>query len=173
MKKYLSKYEYRWALIFTLVSILWIAFEYEMGWHSVKIESHKWNTFFFFIPATICYFLFFLDKRSNRFKKRFKFKHAFYSGLGLTALIAVFSVPAQLLIHYFVSPDYLVNAQEYAVDSMQMTEPNAKKVFSISSFALFFPILYLLFGIFLSFIFGLLLRRVKYAGFKRKKRYKS
>lgn len=169
MKKYLTKYEYRWAFIFTLLSLLWTAFEYEMGWHSSKIGSHKFYTFFFLIPATLCYYLFFLDKRSNRFKKRFKFEHAFYSGLSLTILIAIFSVPVQLFIHYFVSPDYLLNAQEYAVENMEVSEANAKQVFSVYSFALFFPIVYFLFGLCLSGIFGFFLRRTKYSGYKKKR----
>lgn len=150
MRKYFTKYEFRWASIITIFSLLWTAFEYEMGWHDVEIENHRYYTFLFLIPLTLCYYLFFLDKRGNRFKKRFKFRHGFYSGLGLTILIALFAIPCQLLVHYLVSPDYIQSAQDYAISTGEMTELEAKNTFNIFNFLLYFPVVYFLFGIVVS-----------------------
>ncbi|MDO5656356.1 MAG: DUF4199 domain-containing protein [Flavobacteriaceae bacterium] len=159
MKKYITKYEWRWASIITILSLLWTAFEFEMGWHSHDIDSHKYFTFFFLFFLTLGYYLFFLDKRGNRFKKRFKFRHAFYSGLGLTVLIALFSIPTQLFVHYFVTPDYLINAKDYAITSGELTSQQAGKVFKLTNFVLFFPIVYILYGILISAVFASLLQR--------------
>lgn len=159
MKKYLTKYEFRWAAIITICSLLWTAFEYEMGWHGADIEKHRYYTFFFLLILTLGYYLFFLDKKANRYKKRFKFRHAFYSGLGLTGLIALFSIPAQLLVHHLVSPDYLETAQNHAVQSGDMTHSEAKNIFKVTNFVLFFPIVYLLYGVLLSFIFSFFMRK--------------
>ena len=159
MKRYLTKYELRWALIFSLLFLLWTAFEYEMGWHDEQIKNHKYYTFLFLFIASACYWFFLIDKKSNRFKKRFKFKHAFWSGMGMTLLVAIMIIPAQLLIHNLVSPDYFTEAQNYAISSKEMTKEQAKNTFNIRSFVLFYPLFYMLFGIVISVIFGLILQR--------------
>lgn len=159
MKKYLTKYEFRWAAIITILSLLWTAFEYEMGWHGQEIDDHRYFTFIFILILTLGYFLFFLDKRGNRYKKRFKIKHAFYSGLGLTFLIALFSIPTQYLVHKLVSPDYIETAQNYAVDSGEFTRAEARSIFRIRNFMVFFPVVYMLYGIVMSVFFALFLQR--------------
>lgn len=169
MKKYLSKYEYRWAFIFILLSLLWSAFEFEMGWHDARIVDHKYYTFLFLIPFGLCFLLFLLDKRSNRYKKKFRFQHAFYSGLGLTILITLFSIPTQLFIHYFMVPDYVYNAREFAVESGEMTIEQAKARFNVFNFVVFYPIMYFFGGIVLSYILAHVLRRTKYSGFKKRR----
>lgn len=148
---------------------LWTAFEFEMGWHDEKIVDHKFKTFLFLIPFTLCYVLFLLDKRANRYKKRFRFRHAFYSGLALTVIITLVSIPMQLFIHYFMVPDYIYNAREYAVESGQMTVQQAKSIFNVFNFVVFLPLLYFVFGIILSFVLAHLLKRTKYSGFKKKR----
>lgn len=158
MKKYLTKYEFRWALIILLVSLLWTIFEYEMGWHGEDYEKHRYLTFLFIIPLSLCYFLFLFDKRSNRYKKRFKFKHAFNSGMGLTILVALFTIPAQFLIHYFISPNYLQTAQEYAVSNGEMTRLQARDIYTIENYVIFFPLVFLFTGIMLSLVLGHLLK---------------
>lgn len=159
MKKYLTKYELRWAVIITILSLLWNAFEYEMGWHDNGIASHKYYTFLFLIILTLCYYLFYLDKRANRYKKRFKFRHGFYSGLSLTILVALFSIPAQLLVHKLITPDYIDHAKDYAVQSGEMSSQQANNRFNITNFVLFFPIVYMIYGVVASFVLSLLLRK--------------
>ena len=159
MKKYFTKYEFRWAFIILLLSLLWTAFEYEMGWHDRNFKTHRYLTFLFLIPLTLSYILFLLNKRAHRFKKRFKFKHAFNSAMGLTILIALFTIPTQFLIHYYISPDYLETARNYSIKQGEMTEIQARDIYTIKNYVILFPLLYLFFGIFLSIILGLTLNR--------------
>jgi len=154
MKKYLTKYEFRWAIIILMLSLLWTAFEYEMGWHDRNFVYHRYFTFLFIIPFTLSYWLFLLDKKSHRFKKKFRYRHAFNSGMGLTILVALFTIPTQFLIHYLVTPDYLTEAQNYSVKSGELTTIRARDLYTITNFVILFPILYLLLGILLSMIFG-------------------
>lgn len=158
MKKYLTKYEFRWALIILLVSLLWTIFEYEMGWHGEDYKTHLYLTFLFIIPLSICYFLFLNDKRAHRYKKRFKFKHAFNSGMGLTILVALFTIPAQFFIHTFISPNYLQTAQEYAVSNGELSRMEAREIFTIKNYVIFFPLVFLFTGIILSFVLGKILK---------------
>lgn len=166
MRKYFTKYEFRWAFIILMFSLLWTAFEFEMGWHGSNFEHHRIYTFLFIIPFSLCFWFFLLDKRGNRFKKRFRFKHAFNSGMALSILVALFTIPAQLLIHYFVTPKYFNEAQNYMVESGEMSQDQAQEFFTLSNFVILFPILYLLLGTFLSILFANILQQKN----KRKRR---
>ena len=55
--------EIKWAIIFALATLLWMAFEKSMGWHDVLIEKHAIYTNFFAIIAIAVYVLALLDKR--------------------------------------------------------------------------------------------------------------
>ena len=167
MGKYFTKYEFRWAFIILLLSLLWTAFEYEMKWHDLNFHHHRNFTFLFILPFSLCYWFFFLDKRGNRYKKRFSFKHAFNSGMALTVLVAIFTVPTQFIIHYFLSPDYLLEAKKYSIEAGELTKVEANKLYTITNFVILFPILYMLLGIFLSIVFGNILQKGK-----RKRRQK-
>lgn len=87
--------------------------------------------------------------------------------MALTILVALFTIPAQLLIHYFVTPKYLNEAQNYMIKAGEMSQSQAQEFFTITNFVVIFPLLYLLLGTFLSILFANILQQ------KKKKRRKS
>ncbi|MXV37226.1 DUF4199 family protein [Flavobacteriaceae bacterium Ap0902] len=158
-RRYWTKYEIWWALIFTLVFLLWAVIEVEAGWHELKnFENHLFFTSLFLIPAMVCYLLFFFNKRSHRFKKRFKFKHAFNSGMALTILITLLNIPIQFVIHQLVTPNYLENLQIYLVETLKM-DSSIASVFTLSNSLWFFPFLLFLFGTLITLFYATVLRK--------------
>lgn len=51
------KIEIKWALIFILTSLVWMALEKALGWHDEKIADHSTLTNIFAIPAIAIYVL--------------------------------------------------------------------------------------------------------------------
>lgn len=152
MKKYLTKYEWRWAAIYTLVILIWGAFEFEMGWHGEHIASHLYLIILFLLPAAIVYYVFLLDKRAHRFKKRMKWRHGFRSAMGLTFLTILMLIPVQILLFQLVTPDFFDNAARYRVEQGQLSPEQASKLFNPRTFAVIIPIAFTLLGLFLSII---------------------
>ncbi|MGI9525662.1 MAG: DUF4199 domain-containing protein [Weeksellaceae bacterium] len=158
-KRYWTKYEVWWALIFTLVFLLWAVIEVEFGWHEVEnIGNHLIFTFLFLVPAMICYFLFFYNKRTHRFKKRFKFEHAFNSGMALTILISLLNIPIQWVIHKLVTPDYLENMQIHCSEILKI-DSSLIGCLTIGNSMWFFPILLFLFGTVITLFYAVVLRK--------------
>lgn len=160
--RYWTKYEFRWAIIFTLISLLWAVIEVELGWHTFKyFDNHISFTYLFIIPAAVCYFMFFYDKRTHRFKKRFKLKHAFKSGLVLSFLIALINIPMQWIIHFLVSPEYLNTLRLYLMDKHHITGETASLI-NLYNAMWFFPLLLFSLGIVLTIIYAVFLRKSTY-----------
>ncbi|MDO5509175.1 MAG: DUF4199 domain-containing protein [Weeksellaceae bacterium] len=155
MKKYFTKYEWRWAAIYTMVILIWCAVEFELGWHSENIEKHKYLTLLFIIPAAIVYYIFLIDKKSHRYKKRMKWKHGFFSGMALTLLTILILTPLQFLIFRFITPDFFDNYIAAAIEQNQFTAEEAERIFNSWSFAVYIPIAFGLLGLFLSAIIAL------------------
>lgn len=59
MKKFLTKLEIKWAIIFIVAAWLWMFFEKLMGWHEAPgIANHTTYTMIFMIPAIGIYVFF-------------------------------------------------------------------------------------------------------------------
>ena len=64
--KYLGKFEVMWTLYFTVIGLIWMVFEKQMGWHDVNIKDHAHFTNFFGIVATLMVVLFMKAKRQQQ-----------------------------------------------------------------------------------------------------------
>lgn len=154
---YLTKYEWRWALIFTMLSVLWMAVEFEFGLHD-DISEYFSYFYILFVLAALCYGLFFYDKKVNRYKGRIKREHAVTSGFSLTVLISVLSIPVQFFIHLFVFPDLIPNIKEYMIKSSGMNETFAQ-MFNVLNTLWFYPLVFFIMGVLYTFIFTKFFRR--------------
>lgn len=159
MSKYFTKYELRWAFIFTLFSIVWTVFEAEMGWHNSPYISQKYLSALFLIPAALIFFLFFEDKKSKRFRRRFKFKHAFFSGMALTFYICLLGIPSQFLIHSIILPNYIEEIYQSFLNMNIIPLQSIPNIFNIYTFAFIIsPLFHLLIGFIYSVLWGLILK---------------
>jgi hypothetical protein len=68
------KIELKWAFIFTIMSLLWMALEKVTGLHDVNIEQHYIYTNLYAIPAIVIYVLALKDKKHNFYGGRVNYK---------------------------------------------------------------------------------------------------
>lgn len=126
--------EFKWAIIFVIVQMLWMLLERLAGLHSTHIDKHHVYTNFFAIPAILVYVLALLDKRKNFYGGVMTYKQGFMSGLFITAIVTVLNPLTQYIISTVITPEYFPNMIEYAVESGNMTQEAAEKQFSLSTY---------------------------------------
>lgn len=107
------KIEIKWALIFIVVTLIWMGLENVVGLHTEHIDKHVYYTNFFAIPAILVYVLALRDKRNNFYNGSMTWKQGFVSGLIITIIVACFSPVTQLITHKIIAPSYFANAIQY------------------------------------------------------------
>jgi hypothetical protein len=132
MEKY--KIELKWALIFFVVSLIWIFLEKLVGLHDAHIDKHPIYTNFFAIIAIAVYVFALLDKRNNFYHGKMNWMQGFVSGVIISVIVAVLSPLAQYLTHEVITPEYFPNAIEYAVSSGKMERAAAEASFSLNNY---------------------------------------
>ena len=130
------KIEIKWAIIFTLMMLLWMALERLAGLHDKNIEYHPIVTNFVAIPAIAVYVLALLDKRKNYFDGKMTYKQGFLTGLIMTLFITALSPLTQILTVTVITPEYFTNMIEYSVEQGKMTREAAETNFNLNSYLL-------------------------------------
>jgi len=116
--------------------MIWMLLERISGLHDSNIGYHAQLSPIFAIPAILVYVFALLDKRKNYYDNKMTWKQGFISGIFISIFVTILSPLGQLLTHYVISPDYLENAANYAVEVGKMTEIDAKNYFNFSSYLL-------------------------------------
>lgn len=132
MKKFAI--EFKWGIIFTVISLLWMVLERLLGWHSTHIDKHAAYTNFFAIPAILVFVFALLDKRKNFYNNKMTWMQGFISGLVISIFVAIFSPLAQFITLEWITPEYFSNAREYAVGSGKMTQEQAADYFNLTNY---------------------------------------
>lgn len=152
------KIELKWAIIFTIVSMLWMVLELATGLHDEHIESHYIYTNLYAIPAILIYVFALKDKKKNFYNGHISYKQVFVSGLILSLMIALLAPLSTFVSVEYITPDYFSNAINYSVESEMMTLADAEDYFNTSSYMLqslmFAPVM----GIITTLIVGIFIR---------------
>ena len=111
------KIEIKWAIIFSLVGLLWMLLEKLVGLHSEHIDKHMYLTNLFAIPAIILMVLALKDKKKDFYKGQMSYKQGFISGLILSIIIALLSPLTQWITSTIITPEYFPNVIAYAVET--------------------------------------------------------
>lgn len=134
MKKY--SIEIKWGLLFAIMSLLWMWFEYLSGWHSELINKQEMYTNFFAIPAIALYVIALLDKRKNYYNGQMTYKQGFICGLIITLVVTVLSPLTQIITSKIITPEFFQNAIQYAVKIGRMTQMEAENFFNLKNYIL-------------------------------------
>lgn len=132
MNKYII--EIRWAVIFFVVQLTWMALERIVGLHDQYIDQHAIYTNFFGLLAVLLYVWALLDKRKNYYQGKMTYQQGFMAGLIMTIVITLLSPVGQYLISVAISPEYFNNAIAYVVIEGKMTAEEAEAYFNLSSY---------------------------------------
>lgn len=126
--------EIKWAIIFIVMTLIWMIFEKVAGFHGSAIDKHAIVTNFVAIPAIAIYVFALLDKRKKYYNGVMSYKQGFISGLIITAIITVFSPVTQIITSVIITPEYFPNAIKYAVENGHSTLEEAEKYFNLQSY---------------------------------------
>lgn len=114
MKKY--KIEIKWAVIFTLVMLIWMILEKVTGLHSTRIDYHLYFTNLFAIPAIWVYVLALKDKKNSFYSGNMTYTQGLISGVIITGIIVLLTPLAQWIISYIITPEYFPNVIKRSVE---------------------------------------------------------
>lgn len=151
--------EVKWAIIFTVVALLWVALERALGWHDELIHKHAVYTNLFAVVAIALYVFALLDKRHRDHGGYMTWKQGFVSGLLISVGVAVLSPLAQYITHTVVTPDYFGNARAFAMTAGHTDAEAAARHFNLGSYIVQATIGALVLGVVTSALVASVVRR--------------
>jgi hypothetical protein len=110
------KIEFKWAIIFSIVSLLWMVLEKISGLHGKYIDYHMYLTNLFAIPAIIMMVMALKDKKKNFYSGSMSYKEGLISGIILSIIIALLSPLTQWITSYVITPEYFPNVIKRSVE---------------------------------------------------------
>ncbi|RRO24108.1 DUF4199 domain-containing protein [Flavobacteriaceae bacterium 14752] len=130
------KTEFKWTIIFIIMSLLWIYLEKITGLHHEYIEYQPIYTNIYAIPAILIYVLALKEKKQKFYNGVMSYKNAFISGLILTLMISLLSPLSTYASVEYISPGFFNNAIEKSVELEMMTKPEALDYFNTQNYML-------------------------------------
>ncbi len=128
------KIELKWAIIFTIMMLLWMVLEKLTGLHDKHIDQHAMYTNFIAIPAVIIYLLALLDKRKRFYGGVMTYGQGFVSGLIISLIVTILSPLTQYITSTIITPEYFTNIIKYVVSEGKMTQVEAENYFNLKNF---------------------------------------
>jgi multisubunit Na+/H+ antiporter MnhB subunit len=132
MKKFAI--EIRWAIQFSIVSIVWMILEKTLGWHDALIGKQLIYTNLFGLVAIAFYILEIRDKKQNYYLGNITWKQAFLSGAIMTVVIAILSPMINSIIYTWITPHFFENMIEYRVAHQYQTREKAELYFNLHNY---------------------------------------
>lgn len=110
------KIEIKWAVIFSIMGLLWMVLEKVSGLHGKYIDHHLYLTNLFAIPAIIVMVMALKDKKKNFYNGQMSYKQGLISGIILSVFIAALSPLTQWITSYVITPEYFPNVIKRSVE---------------------------------------------------------
>jgi hypothetical protein len=126
--------EFKWAMIFVAMMLLWMVMERLAGFHDTHTDKHAIVTNLIAIPAIAIYVLALLDKRKNFYGGYMSYKQGFISGLIITLIVTLFTPLIQFVTSTIITPDFFKNMIEYSVSEGKMEQGEAEDFFTLRSY---------------------------------------
>lgn len=111
------KIEIKWAIIFSIVGLLWMLLEKVTGLHSKHIDMHMYLTNLFAIPAIIVMVIALKSKKQSFYSGQMSYKEGLISGIILSVIIALLSPLTQFITSTVITPEYFPNVIAYSVET--------------------------------------------------------
>ncbi len=110
------KIEIKWALIFSVLVLVWMLLEKLSGLHGKYIDYHLYLTNLFAIPAIIVMVMALKDKKRRFYGGQMSYKQGLISGVVLSVIIALLSPLTQWITSYIITPEYFPNVIKRSVE---------------------------------------------------------
>ena len=150
MKK--NSIEIRWALQFSILTIVWMILEKTFGLHDIYIDKQLIYTNLFAFIAIPLYIFALRDKKKNFYKGTITWQQAFISGSILSIAIAVLNPVVNYVVYTYITPTFFHTIISYRVAHGFQTLTQAETYFNLHS--------YIMLGIFDALSKGILLSAI-------------
>ena len=142
------KIEIKWAILFNIMTLVWMLLEKLSGLHGKYIDYHLYLTNLFAIPAIWFMVLALKDKKKNFYNGNMSYKQGLISGIIVSLFIAILSPLTQWITSYVITPEYFPNVIKRSVElGYYKTTAEAEANFNFKNYAINSTIF--------SFVFGL------------------
>lgn len=126
--------EIKWAVIFFLMTLVWMLLERLAGLHSEHIDKHPIYTNFIAIPAIAVYVFALLEKRNKFYGGEMTYLQGLKTGIWITLFVTILSPLTQVVVSKLITPDYFKNAINYAVAIEKVSQTEAENYFSLGNY---------------------------------------
>jgi hypothetical protein len=131
------KIEFKWAVIFSIVGLLWMVLEKLIGLHDRYIDYQMYLTNLFAIPAIIIMLLALIEKKRVDYNLKISYLQGFTSGVILSFFIALLSPLTQWITSYVITPNYFATVIKRAVElGYYQTTAEATAQFNYQNYAI-------------------------------------
>ncbi len=131
------KIEIKWAILFSLMTLLWMTLEKLSGLHGKYIDYHLYLTNLFAIPAIWFMVLALKNKKKNFYHGIITYKQGLISGIILSVIIAIISPLTQWITSFLISPEYFPNVIKRSVElGYYPTTAEAEANFNYKNYAI-------------------------------------
>lgn len=156
--------ELKWAILFSLLSLLWILGEKVVGLHDPNryLTLQPYVTMFILIPNLLLFYWAIRERRETTYSSNFGFQDGFKSGIIMTGFITILTPLVQYIISTVITPNYFENVIHYVVDKNMMTLEKAEQQFNLENYMIKSTVFSALFGLVASAIMAYLLKQNKH-----------
>ncbi len=127
--------ELKWAIIFSIVGLIWMYLEKLSGLHGEHIDLHMYLTNLYAIPAIIMMVMALKEKKRRFYGGSMTYSQGLISGIILSVFIAAISPLTQWITSTLITPEYFPNVIEYALESGYVeTRAEAEAQFNLNSY---------------------------------------
>jgi RsiW-degrading membrane proteinase PrsW (M82 family) len=152
------KIEFKWASIFTAINLIWVYIEKYLGLHDKYIDYHSIVGLVILIPFSLCILMSIRQKREEYYKGDMTWQKAFLSGALLSLVVAGLSAGPVYVMSEYVSPDFFEIAKSKSL-GRGATEEMVKQFFNLNAYISQAIMFYLAFGVMISALIGLVVKR--------------
>ncbi len=108
--------ELKWAVIFSVVVLVWMVLEKISGLHGKYIDYHLYLTNLFAIPAIVVMVMALKNKKKHFYSGSMNYTQGLISGIFLSLFIALLSPFTQWITSYVITPEYFPNVIKRSVE---------------------------------------------------------
>jgi hypothetical protein len=154
------KIEFKWAIYYTFLGIMWFQLEKYLGYHDKNIAKYTLFTNFIYILIFIIYVLYLVDKQKNFFHGVMSWQQGFLSGVILSIFAMILTPFAVYFSLKYVNPDFFINMINFSV-SKGMKLENAQAMFGTTAYMMLATFSTISFGIIFAALAALLVKTKK------------
>ena len=127
------KVELKWALIYSVTTLIWLIIERYLGLHDEHLDRQLRFMVILGVLYLCIYYFGLRDKKVNFYHGQINFKEDLKFALIMSLIVAVLSLFVQFIFVRTISPDYLSNMANYMVKHGRFTKEGADEFYSVSN----------------------------------------